>query len=135
MKKKMLIIRGLPGSGKSTLAKDIERKYCFDHVEADMYFVNKFGEYNYHPEQIKQAHDWCLNTVEDLMNNNKDVVISNTFTTYDEVIPYLNLSKKFKYNFAIICCKKSYGTIHKVPEQTMERMKLRFENIPGEVLR
>ena len=42
---KLTIIRGLPGSGKSTLAKTLD----VNHYEADMYFVDAKGEYDFRP--------------------------------------------------------------------------------------
>lgn len=133
--KKLLIIRGLPGSGKSTLAKQIESDYNFVHLETDMYFMDKFGEYNYDKTKIQEAHNWCLRQVEAVAIDKKDIVVSNTFTTFKEVEPYIKLSNRYKYNFAIICCSGKFKSIHNVPESIIEKMKLRFEQIPGEIIR
>lgn len=130
---KLLIIRGLPGSGKSTLAKNIEKIHDFNHVETDMYFINVNGEYIYNKSLIQKAHLWCMNEVESLLKDNLDVVVSNTFATFREIEPYVELSKKYKYNFAIMRCDGDYGSIHNIPEEVINNMKLKFELIPGEV--
>ena len=49
--------------------------------------------------------------------------------------PYVKLIKKYKYNFAIIRCNGNFGSIHNVPEQTINNMIERFEDIPGEVIK
>ena len=45
--KQLILLRGLPGSGKSTLAKLLvgDKDYC--HKEADMYFVDREGNYKF----------------------------------------------------------------------------------------
>lgn len=132
---KLLLVRGLPGSGKSTLAKEIESRYGFEHVETDMYFIRKDGDYEFDKTKIKEAHDWCYSEVKELILIKKDIVVSNTFTTFKEIEPYIILSKRFKYNFAVICCTGKYQNIHNVPEATIENMVKRFETIPGEAIR
>jgi tRNA uridine 5-carbamoylmethylation protein Kti12 len=132
-KKKLLIVRGLPGSGKSTFSKRLEKEYGFVHLESDMFFSNKFGEFEYDKSKLSDAHEWCrLETKSQLLEN--DVVVSNTFTTWAEIEPYAKLAKKFRANFAIICCEGNYGSIHNVPEDIIENMRSRFEKINGEVL-
>jgi adenylate kinase family enzyme len=49
-KSRLIIIRGLPGSGKSTFAKSYFNGYI--HLEADMYFVQPDGSYDWVAEQI-----------------------------------------------------------------------------------
>ncbi len=132
---KLLLIRGLPGSGKSTLAKKIEFESNFEHIETDMYFVNKHGDYEFDVTKIKEAHDWCHGQVVDQILLKKDVVVSNTFVTFKEMEPYVKLSKRYKYNFAIIRCNGKFGSIHNVPEQTINNMIEKFEDIPGEVVK
>jgi len=44
----LVIIRGLPGSGKSTFAKKFVEK-GFKHYEADMWMVDKDGNYSFDP--------------------------------------------------------------------------------------
>lgn len=53
--KELYLLRGIPGAGKSTLAKSLGGK----HVEADMFHINKEGVYDWRPEHVKKAHEWC----------------------------------------------------------------------------
>lgn len=95
MNKELILLRGLPGSGKSTLAKILvgEKDYC--HKEADMYFIDSDGKYNFNPSKIKDAHKWCQNEIEFFMKyDNSPIVVSNTFTQEWEMEPYFEMAKK-----------------------------------------
>lgn len=119
--RELVLIRGLPGSGKSTLAKKlIEDKICDCFFEADQYF-EKSGEYVFDMSKIADAHDECYNNVLKALSEDKNVIVSNTFTTFREMKPYLDLG-----TVNIIDCQNSYGSIHNVPEKTIDRMKNRY---------
>jgi tRNA uridine 5-carbamoylmethylation protein Kti12 len=51
----LYIVRGIPGSGKTTFAKSLNCPV----FEADMFFVNSQGIYNFDYTKIKDAHAWC----------------------------------------------------------------------------
>lgn len=125
------IVRGLPGSGKSTFAYDLEGV----HLEADMYFMDESGKYNFEKEKLHQAHQWCLTTARVLLLQGYDVVVSNTFTTMKEMQPYLDLVEKLHCSFIVTRMTGNWGSIHNVPEETLERMRQRFQDYEGEVLR
>ena len=134
MNKELILIRGLPGSGKSTLAKRIKEGYQYAFVyEADDYFYDETGKYNYDFKHIKTAHEKCQqNTLERLAflieyDLNGAVIVSNTFTTKKELAPYFNIAKDLAIIPKVILCQNSYGSIHGVPEETMIKMRNRFE--------
>ena len=122
---KLTIVRGLPGSGKSTYAKSLG---CF-HVEADMFFIID-GEYKW--RQTGDNHKWCFNQVKMAMENRIDVVVSNTFTQKWELEKYVDLSKEFCYIIEVVSCQGSYGNTHDVPEETLAKMKERWEKYDRE---
>ena len=124
---KLTIIRGLPGSGKSTMAKDMG---AF-HVEADMYHFEN-GEYKFKAENKYYAHRWCKKAVAFALSNGLDVVVSNTFTTMEEIEPYLNCASAYAANVEIIRMTSNYGNIHNVPTYVLEQMEARFEDVDGE---
>ena len=129
MEKILYIVRGIPGSGKSTFAKTLVKKdYC--HKEADMFFVNREGNYKFEPSKIKDAHKWCQEEMDFLMRlEHSPVVVSNTFTQEWEMEPYFELAKKYGYKvFTVIVENRHGGTNeHNVPEDKIEQMKTRFE--------
>jgi len=128
--KELFLLRGLPGSGKSTLAKQLvgDKDYC--HKEADMYFVDREGNYNFNPSQIKDAHKWCQDEIEFMMKyEHSRVVVSNTFTQEWEMTPYVDLANQYGYKVFTIIVENRHGGIneHGVPADKLEQMRNRFE--------
>lgn len=128
--KNLYIVRGLPGSGKSTFAKSLGGT----HFEADMFFM-KDGEYKFDMTKIKDAHNWCQNSVNSAMilNNtaglNETIVVSNTFTQEWEMKPYIELAEQYDYRVFSIVVENRHGGIneHNVPEEVLTKMRDRFE--------
>jgi predicted kinase len=130
MEKILYIVRGIPGSGKSTFAKTLGGI----HIEADQYFVDADGNYNFDGSKIKLAHEYCRIKTKAWMKINGDlvsedkIVVSNTFTQEWEMESYFELAKEFGYKvFSIIVENRHEGiNVHNVPEDKIEQMKNRF---------
>jgi predicted kinase len=125
MEKTLYIVRGIPGSGKSTFAKSLGGV----HFETDMYFM-KNGEYNFDISQIKVAHEWCRESVEyEMAKYTPKVVVSNTFTQEWEMKPYFDLAEKYGYKVFSVIVENRHGgrNLHGVPDETLSKMKGRFE--------
>jgi predicted kinase len=130
MNKELYLLRGLPGSGKSTLAKSLvgDKDYC--HKEADMYFIDREGNYKFNSSQIKDAHKWCQEEIEFVMKyEHPRVVVSNTFTQEWEMLPYYELATKYGYKVYSLIVENRHGGVneHGVPEDKLTQMKNRFE--------
>ena len=129
----LYLVRGLPGSGKTTYASNTINNLNYsiqvDWYEADMFFLSTTG-YNWNPNYLRQAHDWCyLNTLQTLYSG-KDCYVSNTFTTYKELKRYLDLINQFpELEIHIIELHTQYKSIHNVPEETVSRMRSRWFNL------
>ena len=124
--KSLFLLRGLPGAGKSTLAKSIGGS----HVEADMYFLNEQGEYNFDPAKLKDAHNWCRETAEAAMKRGADkLIVSNTFTMEWEMDAYYELAEKYNFTVFSLIVENRHGgkNVHDCPEEKVEMMKKRFE--------
>ena len=132
----LTLIRGLPGSGKSTLAKklvadaldssnDCNKKTV--HLEADMYFVNAGGEYCFQPELLKSAHEWCQSECEKHLQQQHNVVVSNTFVRDWEMKAYQQLAKHYNAKLEVIVCKGKFRSIHYVSAETIKRMKQQWQ--------
>lgn len=122
----LTLIRGLPGSGKSTLAKQLLKANSF-HIEADMYFVNSDGKYEFDIAKIGSAHAWCQQETELMMHYGRDVIVSNTFTTLRELRPYFDIASKYCVVPHVILCQGNYKNVHDVPIETMEKMRNRLQ--------
>jgi predicted kinase len=129
MEKNLILLRGLPGSGKSTLAKLlVDKDYC--HKEADMFFVDRDGNYNFDPSKIKDAHSWCKGEVAHLMKyEHSPIVVSNTFTQEWEMDDYYKMAEELGYRVTSMIVENRHGgkNEHGVPDDKLETMKNRFE--------
>ena len=128
--KELFLLRGISGSGKSTLAKILvgDKDYC--HKEADMYFVDHEGNYNFNPSKLKDAHAWCKSEIEFAMKyEHTPVVVSNTFTQEWEMDAYFEMAKEFGYQVHSIIVENRHGgmNLHGCPEDKIEQMRNRFE--------
>ena len=125
MEKVLFIVRGIPGSGKSTFAKTLGGQ----HYEADMFFINENGEYNFDVTKIKDAHKWCQSFVEtNMVLEYPKIVVSNTSTQEWEMEPYFKLAKEYGYTVFTIVVENRHGGVnqHGVPEDKLEQMRNRF---------
>src|SRR5262245_48007826 len=97
----LYIVRGLPGSGKSTLARRLTRPDS--HFEAGQFFIQPDGSYKFDANFIRTAHERCqLLTMRALAMRAEHepggevfppVVVSNTFTEWWEVKPYIEIAR------------------------------------------
>lgn len=126
MKKVLIILRGIPGCGKTTFAEIISPK---DNIcTADDYHMFG-GVYIWKPENIHGAHNRCKIKAEKLMKDGETpVVIANTNTTENELLPYVEMGKKYGYQVFSIIVENRHGGVntHDVPEETINKMKQRF---------
>ena len=130
----LIILRGIPGSGKSTFAN-----YMFSNnvFEADKYFYDEDGNYNFDATKLHAAHKWCQLQVEHAMEDNlesngqyyPEIVVSNTSTTEKEMEPYLKLAEKYDYKVVSLIVENRHGnkSVHNVPDETMIKMHNRFD--------
>jgi predicted kinase len=129
--KELFLLRGTPGAGKTELAKSIGGY----HYEADMYFVDDDGNYKWDGKKLKQAHEWCRNSVEATMEGSeynpdmRRIIVSNTFTRVWEMQAYLDLAKKYNYRVYSLIVENRHGgeNSHGVSPEKIEEMKQRFE--------
>jgi len=130
----LFLVRGLPGSGKSTFATHIWNEYAV--CEADKYFYDKEGNYNFDASKIKDAHAWCKNEVETRMKDHQinqqyypEIAVSNTFTQEWEMEDYYKLAEKYDYKVVSLIVENRHNgqNVHGVPEEKLEQMKNRFQ--------
>lgn len=118
------LVRGLPGSGKSTLAKTLSDSLNIPLFEADQYFYVD-GVYKFEPSKLGAAHSLCFALFAKNMNG---CIVSNTFTTDEEIAPYIEHCKSVGQKFTVLVVENRHGnqSIHNVPEASIEKMRNRF---------
>jgi predicted kinase len=122
----LYIVRGIPGSGKSTFAKQLTSNV----FEADHYFIDNEGNYNFDPSKIKDAHKDCQDNVRYAMESSiTKIAVSNTSTQEWELQPYFELSEKYGYTVFSVVVENRHGGVnqHGVPEDKLQIMKDRFQ--------
>jgi len=133
--KKLFLIRGLPGSGKSTFAKELVGS-DFLVCEADKFFYDREGNYNFDATKLKEAHESCRNRVETYMKDSlvndqfyREIAVSNTFTREWEMQAYIDLAAQYDYRVFSIIIENRHGNsnVHGVPDEVVKNMQLRFE--------
>ena len=123
MQPTLRLIRGLPGSGKSTLATSLLN---YSHFEADQYFIQPDGSYKFDATLLPAAHRQCLYATTEALTSGNNVAVSNTFTTFRELRPYIELAMCVNANVVITTLTTNYGSIHSVPASTIEAMTARM---------
>jgi predicted kinase len=121
----LILVRGLPGSGKSTFAKTNFPSYFL--MEADHFFYVD-GKYCFDASKLGAAHSRCQSITLDLLKDGMNIIVCNTFTTKRELKPYFEIAKETHSNLSVITMNGNFGSIHNVPEETMVKMKNRFEH-------
>lgn len=120
---KLTLVRGIPGSGKSTYAKSLNSKL----VEADQFFIDQDGTYQYDNTLIKDAHNWCKLETKRLFKAGFDVVVANTFVKNWEMKFYKSLADDMRLKFEVIEMRGNYQNVHGVPDEVVARMASQFE--------
>lgn len=124
--RELILIRGIPGSGKSTLARIITLS---NEVAADDWF-DEFNQGEFDPALLKQAHRWCRDYVEGLMEMGASpIAVHNTFSREWEMEAYFDLAKEFGYRVHTVIAENRHESesAHGVPEDKIKQMKDRFD--------
>ncbi len=131
----LILVRGIPGSGKSTLARDLMNYYLreygniqyVNHFEADQYFVDEQGKYNFDAAKLNQAHNWCIEQTRECLEHGDTVIVSNTFTTKRELKPYFDMAREFGIVPVVYLAQNQFKNVHGVPEEKLQKMRDRFQ--------
>ena len=101
------------------------------HYEADMFFYNN-GVYTFNPNKLHMAHQWCLISTDKALREGHSVIVSNTFTQLWEMEKYIKLARSLDCQLNVLKTTGDYKSIHNVPEETLIKMKDRWEDYKGE---
>lgn len=124
--KDVVLFRGAPGSGKSTSAQILFPQH--ELIEADQYFFIG-GTYHFDPRRLSDAHSYCQWKFKTLVDKGLPVVVANTFIRRWEIQPYLNIVP----DALVIRCNGYFDNVHGVPEEKVEDMRSKMDDISGEI--
>lgn len=136
--KVLYIVRGLSGSGKSSIARELvddiwdqeSKSFVRDFYSADDYFTDYYGNYNFDPNKLKEAHEQCQQNVEMAMQKVfvRKIAVANTFSQGWEAEPYFKLAEKHGFNPFVLECQNNFENIHGVPQKSIDMMKEKWED-------
>jgi len=139
MSKTLFLLRGLPGAGKTTVGNLLSEHGKYPVISADMYFEDLEGNYNFNINEVKDAHKWCRKCVIVMMQNEildlpsdydyNKIFVANTFTEEWEMEEYFKLAEIYDYQVVTMIIENRHGSknIHNVPDETIEKMRNRFQ--------
>jgi predicted kinase len=129
--KTVIILRGISGSGKTTFAEaiaDNRTAICC----ADDYFVDANGNYNFDPEKLNDAHEFCKERFKKVCRDEgiDKIIVANTNTSDWEFNWYKKVADDFRFRTFFIIIENRHGNfdIHNVPENVLEKQKKRLLN-------
>lgn len=137
--KKMYIMRGAPGSGKTSLWKVLGHHDWTTVASADDYFVNFYGEYEWNPRELPDAHDYCKEVAKAMCEFPKTltkcaVVIDNCNVKPEHAEFYIDLAIEHGFTPYVIDVgdaglsaeelhQRTVDNGHNVPVHTLRRIK------------
>lgn len=128
----LTIIRGPAGSGKSTIARYLGGIARVNWFEADMWFERN-GHYDFEALKLFEAHNWCQKSVEDALVAGKNVIVSNTACSLEELNAYIQIAERAGAEVDIIRSPGPWNSrnlkeqnVHNVPLKSLERMINRY---------
>lgn len=131
MSKTLYILKGVSGAGKSTLAVQLcELSDTVAFAADDYHYMVGNGVYDWKPENMKKAHQWCRESVEGSMQQGFNIVVHNTNTCEKETKPYTELAENYGYKVVSLVVENLHGnnSVHNVPQEVRDNQEKRLRN-------
>lgn len=128
----VIILRHASGAGGSTFARTLvtlNKNSCI--CEADDYFINTSGEYQFNPKKLGLAHEWCKRKFEAAIKSEVELIIcSNTNVNKRDYQFYVDKAKECGYIVHVVVVERIFDTkdVHNVPQEVIERQKQNLKN-------
>lgn len=128
------------GSGKSTFANKLTNKLIkfgykptdICHFEADQFFMDENGNYNFVPTKLWLAHKQCLEKTKKCLLRDKIVIVANTFATKKEMKPYFDFAEENDIPVEVYRCTGEYQNVHGVPDDVVVAKRKQMEDVLNE---
>jgi hypothetical protein len=97
-----------------------------------MFWVGADGVYRFVGERVREAFEWCQDSVSTALAEGRSVVVSNTFTTHREILPYIELAEDYRAAVEVVHVTGEFGSVHGVPDDVLAKMAARWQVWEGE---
>lgn len=125
MKKRLIILRGVPGCGKSTFASFLQETAGAIVCSNDS-FLYEDGKYKWSPDRCADAIEKCFYKFEYAVKTSAPlIVIDNTNTNPKYFANYVKIAEENDYEVTYLVVENRHNGInsHNVPQQTLSNMK------------
>lgn len=131
------LVRGVSGSGKTTLAHELAsltNGYSTASsfiIAADDFMLDEHGKYVFEVGKLGAAHKKCFSGFCAALDQGINiVVVHNTFTTNNEIQPYVDAAAATGYSLVSLIVENRHGghDIHGVPQATREAQAAKLRN-------
>ena len=89
------------------------------------------GSYLYEDSKMQKAINWCQNRTRNALLQGHNVVVANTFCRGLEWECYVGMAINLGANLRFVEAVGCYKSVHNVPVERIERMRARWETLPG----
>lgn len=117
------LIRGWSGSGKTTLAGYLKTALNAVHCEADQYWYKPDGSYKFDATRLQAAHNYCYCKFLNALNNNSNIVVSDTFIHLKDLRPYTEELERRNIIPNIVVAANNFNNVHDVHPQKVKIQK------------
>lgn len=138
--RRVIIMRGIPGAGKSTWIENRKSQAEVTvTVSADYFHIERIDGvpvYNFKPENLEKAHNWCLGQYLDRLEAGcEEIIVDNTNSRVFEIAPYYRLAEVYGYEVSIVWvhCDPAVAwarCAHGAPMDKIKAMANSFEALP-----
>jgi predicted kinase len=127
----LTLMQGASGSGKSTVAKELAAQTGAVIYSTDELFIEN-GLYKFNPKMLGIYHQKNLERTIEALKAGKDVIVDNTNTQRWECKPYVEAALRYGHEIKFVRCDGRYQNVHGVPNEKVEQMRCRLEDLTVE---
>lgn len=127
----LTLMQGASGSGKSTIAKELAAQTgAIIYSTDELFIVN--GEYKFNPKMLGVNHKKNFERTVEALKTGKSVIVDNTNTQCWECKPYVEAALQYGHEVKFVRCEGRYQNVHDVPNDKVEQMRCRLEDLTVE---
>jgi predicted kinase len=127
----LIVMQGASGSGKSTEAAKLSQQFNAVIVSTDDEFTEN-GVYTFNVALLGVNHNKTQQKAAKLLAEGKNVIVDNTNLQRWECRPYVEAALKHGHEVQFVRCEGTWQNVHGVPQDRVEMMRRRMEDLTVE---